>query len=262
MKRTILSLVVLVVAAPFHIAIPSVGATDCDLSIEEKQVFLDMMLVRIVIELVREEHDAYPSCSDDLVRLDSLLELHEPPFEDRFQVKDPWGNKYLYWSNETNYAVVSLGFDGRLDSDYLEFEIHEWAAVWGDDIIMSNDDFIKHPLSQIGRQKRTMAEMRSIATAMEEYSIDHNFYPSASSISELEPYVSPYFIRTLPRHDGWGNDFIVESRPEEYTLRSTGSDGLLDAGEPSGRTSTSESDIVFSNGSFVQWPEGKQNCRP
>ena len=37
-----------------------------------------------------------------------------------------------------------------------------------------------------GKQKRTMADLRSMGTAIEEYSIDNNFYPDVSSISGLE----------------------------------------------------------------------------
>jgi general secretion pathway protein G len=218
-----------------------------------------MMLIGHVIEAAEKGQGNYPSSREVFVNLDSVLELHSPPFEDRFQHKDPWGNKYIYWSDELDFAVFSPGFDGRLDFDYLEIPSPEWAEMTGDDTIISSDGWVKRPLSQRDRQKRTMAEIRSMGTAIEEYSIDNNFYPSAASVEELKTYVVPAYIRTLPGHDGWGNDFIVQSSPREYVLLSTGRDGLLDESEPAGATNTYDSDIVFSNGSFVQWPEGRQN---
>ena len=37
-----------------------------------------------------------------------------------------------------------------------------------------------------GKQKRTMADLRSMGTAIEEYSIDNNFYPVATTVALLE----------------------------------------------------------------------------
>ena len=40
-----------------------------------------------------------------------------------------------------------------------------------------------------GRQKRTMSDIRSIATAMEAYSVDFNFYPKVSATIALGMYL-------------------------------------------------------------------------
>ena len=115
-----------------------------------------------------------------------------------------------------------------------------------------------------GKQKRTMADLRSVGTAIEEYSIDNNFYPVATTIALLEAEVSPAYMRKLPQNDGWGMSISVASTATDYTLGScgkgsttcgTGDLSLTGTGGPT--TSFSES-IIFSNGSFVQWPEGKQ----
>jgi general secretion pathway protein G len=110
-----------------------------------------------------------------------------------------------------------------------------------------------------GKQKRTVADLRSIGTAIEEYSIDNDFYPSAASLEELERHLAPSYIRALPGRDGWNNLIVVQSSPGEYVLLSAGKDGTFDAAEPVGPTGTFTSDIVFSNGQFVQWPEGLQH---
>jgi type II secretory pathway pseudopilin PulG len=229
-----------------------------DLPLEERQVLLDMMLIGFVVETVRDAGDEYPDSGGGLVRLDSLPELHSPPYEDRFQKKDAWGHRYLYWSDGVRFAVLSSGPDGRLDCDYLDTEITGWADTRGDDMVVSDRGWLKRPMTQRERQERTMADIRSMGTAIEEYSIDNNEYPSAWGVEELEGHVAPHYIRALPRRDGWGNEFIVYSTPEGYEIRSTGRDGLVDESEPGGKTGTYDSDIVFSNGSFVQWPEGDQ----
>ena len=115
-----------------------------------------------------------------------------------------------------------------------------------------------------GKQKRTMADLRSIGTAIEEYSIDNNFYPVATTIPLLEAEVSPSYMRKLPQRDGWGMDISVNSTATDYTLGSCGK-GATSCGSTDltligtgGKTTQFASSIIFSNGSFVQWPEGKQ----
>ncbi len=115
-----------------------------------------------------------------------------------------------------------------------------------------------------GKQKRTMADLRSMGTSIEEYSIDNNFYPVATSVDALEAEVSPAYMRKLPERDGWGMDFMVDSASGEYTLGSCGKGATSCTAvsvnsTTTGKTSNFSDDIIFSNGSFVQWPEGKQD---
>ena len=114
-----------------------------------------------------------------------------------------------------------------------------------------------------GKQKRTMPDLRSMGTAIEEYSIDNNFYPVASSTGALSDQVTPSYIRALPANDGWGGGFEVDSDIGLYTLASCGkgqTGSCASACTAScGKTQLFADDIIFSAGSFVQWPEGKQN---
>ena len=116
-----------------------------------------------------------------------------------------------------------------------------------------------------GKQKRTMADLRSIGTAIESYSIDNNRYPKTDhwqSVEVLTEHLQPVYIRTLPTVDGWGRLFRVWSDGESYVLVSAGKDGELDQDwiepEQRGATTSFNSDIVFSDGQFVTWPEGTQ----
>ena len=109
-----------------------------------------------------------------------------------------------------------------------------------------------------GKQKRTMADIRSLGTAVETYSIDNNDYPTAANFGALETVLEPTYIRTAPGEDGWANTFTVDSDPTEYTVCSGGKDGGNCAADANGATQDFNSSITFVNGQFVQWPEGVQ----
>ncbi len=117
-----------------------------------------------------------------------------------------------------------------------------------------------------GKQKRTMADMRSIGTAIEMFSIDNNVYPGPTEgwvpVDRIESSVSPMYIRVLPPFDGWGHPLMVWSDGDNYMIVSPGKDGQLSrewtVHDEGGSTAMFADDIVFGNGSFVQWPEGKQ----
>jgi general secretion pathway protein G len=109
-----------------------------------------------------------------------------------------------------------------------------------------------------GKQKRTMADLRSIGTAIESYSIDNNVYPVATDMTTLETHISPIYIRTAPDNDGWGRVFNVASTTVLYTVCSGGKDGGGCVGDGAGSTSSFNDSITFANGQFVQWPEGTQ----
>jgi len=107
-----------------------------------------------------------------------------------------------------------------------------------------------------GRQKRTMADIRSLATAIESYAVDWNFYPTGNAVSDLEPYLTPTYIRKLPRNDGWNNALLLTSTRTEYTIQSYAKNNSADIAL--GVTTDFNADIIYANGSFVQWPEGMQ----
>ena len=111
-----------------------------------------------------------------------------------------------------------------------------------------------------GKQKRTMADMRSIGSAVEAYSVDNARYPVASDPSTLALAIaSSGFVKVMPQLDGWDHPYLVNSQTTAYTISSSGKDGT-----PSGcviGTSTTQfnQDICFSHGQFIQYPVGPQN---
>jgi general secretion pathway protein G len=112
-----------------------------------------------------------------------------------------------------------------------------------------------------GRQKRTMADMRSIAVAIETYSVDLGFYPKIGTNRDmLETYLSPSFLKEMPDVDGWRNAFrfaIDTTSGRDYTITSNGRDSLP-ATLVYGTTGSFDCDIVYTNGYFYTWPEGVQ----
>ena len=121
---------------------------------------------------------------------------------------------------------------------------------------------------QRSKQKRTMADIRSIATAWEAYAVDNNTYNVAaySVLAETADYtdvsaqLSPEYIKNLPQNDGWDTAYAYNHTTDgqEYQIISYGKNKAADAGANAGGTTDFTCDIVYSNGSFVVYPEGKQ----
>lgn len=115
-------------------------------------------------------------------------------------------------------------------------------------------------------QKRTMADMRSIATAIESYATVENAYPE-KPMSELAGVLVPKYLPSMPTHDAWGTELRYECWPtgecRNYAIGSAGADKVFEHGsamEYEGNTKTTafDNDILFTNGSFAQYPEGAQ----
>ena len=112
-----------------------------------------------------------------------------------------------------------------------------------------------------GKQKRTMMDLHSIAEATEAYGVDHAAYPAGiGSWGTIKPHISPFFIRQPPDADGWAHTWgaSTDAGGRSYTLVSLGKDGILGIWSL-GMTSSFNCDIVFSDGQFVQWPQGTQH---
>lgn len=125
---------------------------------------------------------------------------------------------------------------------------------------------------QRAKQKRTLADMKTLAEAIEAYHVDNSVYPSAACDAGLFTdlgvtldsasfaTIAPTYVSQPPRKDGWSQFFVynVNAGQSWYNIRSFGRNGVAD-GLQCGTTTNFNDDIVFSNGSFLQWPEGTQN---
>ncbi len=112
-----------------------------------------------------------------------------------------------------------------------------------------------------GKQKRTMADLRSIGTAVEAYSVDTNIYPTASDIAALKGVLEPTYIKKMPNQDGWSTVMEFNAGTTSgagYTVKSYGKGGLEEGSPAGGKTTDFTKDIIFIDGQFAQWPEGVQ----
>jgi type II secretion system protein G len=109
-----------------------------------------------------------------------------------------------------------------------------------------------------GKQKRSMADIRSIGTAVESYAVDNNVYPVAATAAVLSGLIAPTYIKTMPLTDGWSNTFGVNAVAAQYTLTSLGRDGASQGCVAGTITTGFDQDLCFSNGQFVQYPQGTQ----
>ena len=139
---------------------------------------------------------------------------------------------------------------------------------------------------QKAKQKRTMADIRSIGVAWELRATDTNRYNAAGAISVLASctkqlpassliaVLTPTYIKTIPNDDAWGNkmrfmtpfDFSDGTPAVRYVVWSAAKNGDTSGAQgwdatptsPGGATTNFNDDIVYSNGQFVQYPEGVQ----
>ena len=125
---------------------------------------------------------------------------------------------------------------------------------------------------QRSRQKRTMADIRSLATAWEARATDINEYtvagagvtwPSTAAnfiTNSVASKLQPTYIKTCPDKDGWGTQLAggVSGDGQAYSIESYGKDKVNTTSDAGGPTTKFDADIIFSNGSFVQYPDGVQ----
>jgi type II secretion system protein G len=127
------------------------------------------------------------------------------------------------------------------------------------------------------RQKRTMADMRTIATAWEARATDLNQYtasaavgagvtwPATSSeITAMTSLISPTYTKKIPLYDGWATAFKVGWGPDNYAIKSLGADKTDNTASTTSSpeaitTGNFDCDIILSRGTFVVYPEGIQN---
>jgi hypothetical protein len=195
------------------------------------------------------------------------------------QKVDPWGNSYLFWSDRTQYALVSYGPDGIPDFPYASWGRTEFEAMHtgpttrvGADLVFAFGGFVQWPAVGPGPNdnlRRALADLRSAATACESFAVDYSVYPGPVEPIDLdariEPIVEPDYIRALPKVDPWGNPYLFWSDPTHYAFVSYGPDGTPDFPYASwgrtefdamhaGLTTRFGADLVFFTGQFVQWP--------
>ena len=134
------------------------------------------------------------------------------------------------------------------------------------------------------RQAKTMENMRTIGAAWEARAAETKSYNAAGAatftlpandvdLASLTAMLSPTYTKAVPSADGWGHDleFYIDyaigssTQATTYAVASPGRSGALDRATRKtkkytvGTTTNFDCDIVYSNGSFVVYPAGKQD---
>ena len=122
---------------------------------------------------------------------------------------------------------------------------------------------------QRARQKRTMSDIRAMALAWDARATEVGHFAAAGlticcstavTMDEMDLMLSPTFIKQPVRVDGWKHEleFAVDDDASNYLIRSYGRDGVKETPPAGGPTQNFDCDIIYSNGAFVQYPDGIQ----
>src|SRR5258708_11864794 len=129
---------------------------------------------------------------------------------------------------------------------------------------------------QRSKQRRTMVDMRNMASAWEARNSEAGRYNAAGqangvegadqliSFKDLNLMLSPTYIRVLPSVDSWGTPFQTftnqaygaANRANVYAIISGGKDRVINSDAAVGPFTNYDCDIVYSNGVFLSYPDG------
>jgi general secretion pathway protein G len=129
---------------------------------------------------------------------------------------------------------------------------------------------------QRAKQRRTMVDMRSLASAWEARNTEAGRYNAAGQVNgvegadqritagDLSSALSPTYIKVVPSVDGWGTPyqtyanraFSAGTAANVYAIISGGKDGVIEADPTTGPFTNFDCDIVYSNGVFLSYPDG------
>src|SRR6478736_5144289 len=98
------------------------------------------------------------------------------------------------------------------------------------------------------KQKKTMADLKTIGTLCEHYQVDNNFYPvqvTQGPVAGISDSLTPVYIKVIPPQDGWNHDiqYGTSAGGTGYTVRSLGKDNVKNG--TSGAIKDFNCDIIF-----------------
>jgi general secretion pathway protein G len=107
------------------------------------------------------------------------------------------------------------------------------------------------------RQRSTMADMRSIATGVQLYEIDHSLFPAdATPAAALVLLLQPHTKQILPHKDTWHHDYVYNSDAATwYSIESFGRDGIDGVNITPDTAMQFNLDLIYSTGRFANAPE-------
>ena len=213
-------------------------ATDDGLTSQQRETMLDLAIIATVLDARRKRRGAFTEHASFVTMRRFTAEL-DRTYAERLPHSDGWGRDLLVATAQEDYLIVSRGEDGLLDEESgdvgaaLKRKHSEWRTqeTTGDDLVLRSGNMVRRPVTATDRQRRTMADMRSIATTVEEYAIDNEAYPGPTggvvAVDYLIPFVEEVYIRRLPVTDGWGHPLLFWSDGARYAVACSGADGVF-----------------------------------
>jgi hypothetical protein len=237
----------------------------------ERQTLASLSSLLLSCNAYQMDEGHYPLMTDGFVEAELLRPHLSPVYVRELPVLDAWGTSFRYASDGKRMAFLSYGADRAPDRDYPALGTLQPAEGHGDDLVWSGGHLVVCPahvcqLERQGAQKRTLADIRSLATAIESFRIDHGRVPGPTegyvAVAMMREAIEPSYIRRAPLADGWGNTLVYRSDGQHYRLASPGRDGEpdgpYDAVLPGTTTQSFDSDIVLGDGQFLKQPGGEQ----
>jgi hypothetical protein len=132
-------------------------------------------------------------------------------------------------------ALVQTAFkltrrDGRWSVTHVRTGDRQWESV---ELVTT--------AVQAEKIKRTKAELREVAQALEAYRLQQNGYPEVRDFAVLIDTLYPQYLGRIIREDYWHRSYIYTLLPTGYQIRSLG---------PDGKQGTSD-DIIIENGELI-----------
>lgn len=218
------------------------------------------------LRLIEEVIELRGSTELDAVRAAQLLETELAGSGDEEEAAETMARYNL--QSEVRLAQVQL-----YDRLFTEAQLRELAAFYRSDLAHKlqrvSDELPRtvvqnvvaaeaaRPKAELNAVKRrkTMADMRSLATALGARATDENRYPSAGTIQEIAKLLEPVYIRRAPRFDRWGKPlaFFGTSDGHRYRIVSGGTDGRIEDAHrvPGSPVLDGTDDLVLEDGEFL-----------
>ncbi len=127
---------------------------------------------------------------------------------------------------------------------------------------------------QRAKQRRTMLDIKNIAQAWESRNTEVSRYNAAggsydgageeTDMATVVSFLSPTYMKSVPTIDSWNHPFVTyldravgDAVPaQKYVILSGGKDGTIDSAGVPGPITNYDCDIVYSNGTFLSYPDG------
>ena len=171
---------------------------------------------------------------------------------------DPWGTPlHIESIPGKGYVIAAAGSDRKFNRSTWSKAAKTTSTA--DDIVLRDGKIVRSPEEwatasakltperlkrEQARSKhvQTVAQLRTLISAMQVYEIDAGKLPPAANITELAKYLEPKYSPKMPQTDAWGRkfDLATVSTLDGYYLASAGPDGAYDTAD----------DIVVENHSF------------